>query len=293
MKVLFKSKNLLGDSLQTTSVIEAFRQKYFPEVIDVLTDKQYAVVFNRIHPTIKSIVISEAEVDEDLYDFVFTFDISRAWRLGVINNIQANVAYGLLLGFDLLPTVPIFNPLQEEVDEAKAYAVECPYVLFQPYSVSCSSWTNEQANKRWTDEAWAETYKKVTQELGIAVRVLGGPKDEKNYLIPGIAVEDHWFGLSLDKVAALQRYAVLVLTLDSGVAHLAASQCAHMLEFYPECLPSRWMSNLSNANGKIIHARPQSLPVDWVWNYVRSEIVLTLAERGSQPCPESSKEMAR
>lgn len=284
MKALFKSRNLLGDSLQTTPVIEEFCKKYNPEEVVVATKDDYvAVVFDRIRPEVKALRLLPEQVDEEPFDFVFEFDITKAWRIGSLNNLPACVAFGIMLGFDIVPTVPIFNPLQEELDKVAAEALGQPYILFQPYSVSCSSWSGQPSNKRWRDECWAEMYRKITQEMKLAVRVLGGPKSERDYLIPGIEEDDHWFGLPLDRVAALQRYALLVLTLDSGAAHLAASQNANMLELYPACLQSRWMSNLANPRQRIIHALPSSLPVDFVWNYVRSEVIISLGELGLQP----------
>ena len=287
MKVLFKSKNLLGDSLQATPAILAFCEKHKPELVHVLTDPNYiATVFDHIGPDIKPLTAPAREVNEDEYDFVFDFDISKAWRIGTLNNIPACVAFGIMLGFELTPAVPVFYPDPEALAWAEKESTENgPFVLFQPYSVSCSSWTNELPNKRWKDEHWAEMYKHIRKETGLAVRILGGPKDQKNYVIPGIPEDDHLFGMSLDKVAALQRYALFVLSLDSGVAHLAASQFANMLELYPMCLPSNWMSNLANQNARIIHATPWDLPFDFVWSYVRSELVTLLGSRGLQPCP--------
>jgi|SRR5579859_893232 len=270
MKALFYSQNLLGDSLQTSPAIRGFWKQYGKQDLQITigTSNDYVkVVYERMGVPVV-IVAPPDHINEDDYDFVFRFDVSRAWTLGVQNNIPCSLAYAVLLGIKIDDILPVFE-LQDS-DPMPMFTK--PFVIIQPYSVSCSSWTSDFANKRWQDEKWVELIKKIKSEFGYQVFVLGGPEDKKNYRFQDCSDVVYLFGCPLVEVAKLQREAALVITLDSGVAHLAASQKAKMLELYPACLPDKWMSNLSNEFARIVHYRPWELSVDYVWGLVAEDL---------------------
>lgn len=271
MKALMYSYNLLGDGLQTGPALRAFYAHHIGhdsalEISLATHDNYIAGIYSRMGVPLKQ-VITEPVEDDSAYDFVFNFDISRAFALG-IHNTPCALCYAAMLGMPLREILPVFELTEAEDAEAEQAAREAPYVLFQPYSMSCSSWTGEPANKRWKDEDWADVYGRVVQAY-CGVKVLGGVRSQKEYLIPGIPEAAHCFGLPLGTVAAMQKHAAAVLTLDNGVAHLAASQRATMVKLYPQCLPPQWMSNLSNPNGLVLHWRPEELSADYVWEHLQ------------------------
>ena len=60
-------------------------------------------------------------------------------------------------------------------------------------------------------------------------------------------------------VALMLRDAKLHITIDNGIAHLAASQKTKMIEFYPACLGMHWVSPAGNPNAFIAQADPAKL----------------------------------
>lgn len=279
MRALFRSYNLLGDSLQTTPSLKAWAEEYKsrnPEIVLNTNDDYIQEVYKRIGVPLT--VTTDPDLDDSSFEFVFNFDISRAFSLGATSNIPASLCFAAMLGMKVKSTLPIFNLTDEEDKQARKDAEKTPLILFHPYSISCSSWTSDFANKRWSDENWTQIWNWINQDFGISALVLGGKESKKEYPIPGIPYQCHQFGLSLGSVAALQKHATFILTLDNGAAHLAASQNAHLLELYPSCLPEQWMANLENPNGQIIHWRPAELPADYVYAQMKPRIEERLKE---------------
>lgn len=282
MRCLFYDYNLLGDSLQTTPALRAFykefaqNEKNLPLTITIAAHDNYVSdIFNRLGDDVPIEVFTgkKEDLDEHSFDFVFNFDISKAFSIGVASNTPACLVFCQMLGVTPERGYPFFFYKAPFVLKEPTYLLEdfekpvTNFILLQPYSVSCSSWSNEKANKRMPDECWAAIYSWLKRDYPqFHVRVLGS---EKDYIIPGISEDDHRMGLSLDEVAYRQRNARLVISLDSGVAHLAASQDARMIELYPECLPSQWMSNSESPNVRIIHAVPWELDEAWVYEQVK------------------------
>lgn len=262
MKVLFKSRNLLGDGLCATPVIKGFYNEYQKKGLEVTVltlDDYVKVIYERIG--IPVTVITEEPADEEEWEMVFEFNINKAWNVAMPTRRTSVQAYAIMLGVQPDGLLPIYQVPEERKQEAEA-----GLVLLQPYSRSCSSWTNEPANKRWHDESWAWVYERFSRYVGEEkVKVVGGLKD---YLIPGIPESAHWFGRHLDEIAAAQGKAAFVLTIDTGPSHLAASQKAKMLELYPQCLPAQWMGKVMNPNYRMIYSRPQDLSKEFVWQQV-------------------------
>ena len=284
MRVLTYSYNLLGDSLQTTVALRAFYKEFSekkestPFSMTIATDDNYiAVIYKRMGIPVEVYTGDPKLLDEHSYDFVFDFNISKAFSLGIATNTPASIIFCTMLGVTPERAYPFYESLFLELPHGAGVVQPDLAILFQPYSVSCSSWSGHAANKRWPDECWAKVYEWLRKDYPqFLVVVLGG---EKDYVIPGIPEECHLFNRTLDEVALYQKNARLILSLDSGVAHLAASQDARMIELYPIALPSQWMSNSESPNVRIIHALPWELSEDWVYtqcvNYLR-EIQLCL-----------------
>ena len=270
MKALLKSYNLMGDGLVATPSIKAFYKHYqaqFPDLsITLATDPgPVSVIYQRVGVPLELLTCPREEVDDRGFDFVFEFNISRAWQIGTCSNVPSALAHAAMLGVALESISPVYQVPEEILGPAPS-----ELILFQPYSVSCSSHSGQPANKRWQDEKWVQIYQWLRRDFpDIGLRVLGSAKDQT---VPGLPEEDHCFGLHLDAVAALQNKARLVLTLDSGVAHLAASQDARIVELYPECLPSRWMSHLECSRYRMIHARPWDVSPELVYNLVYEQM---------------------
>lgn len=268
MKALFKSCNLMGDALQTTRTLGRFYERHStperPADVTIATLDDYVkILYERMGIPVTVTTAPWEEIDQTPYDFVFDMNISTAWKLAMSTGRSASQAFSIMLG---MPTENMVLPVYKVPEEIMKEAPE-GLVLFQPYSRSCSSWTNELANKRWLpDENWANLAALIREAFPqLVIKVIGGASD---YPMPGMEDCEHWMGRSLDFVAAAQAKAKLVVCIDSGPSHLAASQQANMIEMYPICLPAIWMGKMANPNYQMIHARPAELPVDFVYQVV-------------------------
>lgn len=270
MTVLFKSYNLIGDGLVATPAIEGYYRQLTNEKKDpqitVATHAHCAKLYQRMGFPVEILSVGEDEIDERKYDFVFRFHVGKAWNLGTLQNIPCSLAYAVMLGVQVKTTLPIYQTPPENLANAKA-----GLVLFQPYSRSCSSHSGEPPNKRLKDSSWVELYNLIKRDFPEQEVVVVGSKDDQD--ITGIPPESHKRDLDFDDLAAMQAKAKLVVTLDNGISHLASSQQARMLEFYPACLPDRWMSKLENPLYRMIHAVPWDLPADWIYDHVKRGIL--------------------
>lgn len=268
LHALFHSANLLGDGLMTTPALRAFyreKEKEGVEITVATLPDFTAQIYSRMDVPIKVVSTPYEAIPEEDYDFVHKLDIGCAWQIGIPNGLAASLAFAMMLGVAIESTLPYYiipPEILEELDHRFDKSIN--RILLQPYSKSCSSWTNEPANKRWQDEKWLALYREFKEmDSTLEILVVGGSKD---YFLPGIPEENHWLGKSLDEVAWMQKHAVLVVTIDSGAAHLAATQMARTVEMYPNCIPSGWMGKFENPNYHQIYCRPWDVEVDFVFN---------------------------
>lgn len=73
-------------------------------------------------------------------------------------------------------------------------------------------------------------------------------------------------GIPLDTLARIMARSKFIVTLDNGMAHLAASQRAREFVFYPRALGQHYILPKGNPNMEWIHMDPNTLrPVEAIW----------------------------
>lgn len=112
-------------------------------------------------------------------------------------------------------------------------AVDPGLVLFSPFSASCASRKGGQPNKMLQPSHWVPIIQ-LLRSLG-PIRMLGAPDDKPDESWQ-LSEEEIMTGVPLDILAACMKKAKLIITIDNGMGHLAASQDANNILFYPMCL---------------------------------------------------------
>lgn len=246
-RALFISKNLIGDSLGIGPALRAWHRSHPEFDIDLLTLPDYiADVYNHLGVPL-NVVTDESKLRKP-YDFTHHFDVNAAFKIGETKKVHITVAYAMGL-FD--------GKVPEDFDDGSVY---CPteqehksgLILISPFSRSCSSNQGKPPNKMLSWPCWLQmvTLLRTYGEIGI----LGGPGDR----IQALAIPDneYYCGLPLNEVALMLRDAKVVVTIDNGISHLAASQKAKTIMFYPNCLGLHWVSPVGNTNAFVIQMDP-------------------------------------
>lgn len=231
-RALFTSKNLIGDSLYVQPALEEWSKEHEGWEIDLLTLNDHITPLYRGMgiPNLSTIY----ERGDTSYDFEFDFNVNTAFAMGDRDRIHITTAYGRMLGYEIAPRKIKYTPL--EGDNAKGL------ILFSMYSNSCASRQGKPANKMLGWQHWWPIVT-IARQLG-PVGVLGGPNERVGMQF---SEDEYYTGLPLEHVARMLRDAKLLVTIDNGIGHLAATQETPTILFYPACLGQHWIIPTGNA----------------------------------------------
>jgi ADP-heptose:LPS heptosyltransferase len=155
-------------------------------------------------------------------------------------------------------------------------------ILVSPFSASCSSRKGERPNKMLPVTTWLPIIDYL-KTLGRPLYVLGSSTDRP---IPEFNLPDRSFLLgthSLLQIARIMRdRAVVIVTVDNGMSHLAASQVLPTFLFCPACLPISWIFPRGNPHCIPLQLDPASCDSVQVLEGVQATIpsLLSIQERG-------------
>lgn len=260
MRACFRSKNLIGDALCISPALKAWHEEHKDWEIDLLTSPDHvADVYSHMGVPLKvvfDILDVEPETVKSRYDFIFDFDISVAFTLGEKKKIHVTQAFAELLQVDIVGGKLIYEPVEEEHER--------DLILISPSSKSCSSWSGKPPNKMLNWAVWAHVLP-LLRQYG-RVGVLGGPED---YIPMPVDDDEYYLGQPLNKVALMLRDARMLVAIDNGITHLAASQGTRTIEFYPACLGRHWIIPLGNPELIVYQMDPLELNVDTALVVVR------------------------
>lgn len=262
-RALFTSKNLIGDGLAIQPALKMWSKQHPGWEIDLLTlndhitclyrgmgIKYFQILFER--PVEGQHDPSSVFEDPGHYDFEHEFQVNKAFALGEEKRLHITQAYMELLG---LP-VPEHPPKSEYTPPDGQ--TEKGLVLLSIFSNSCASREGKAPNKMLSFAVWLPILT-LARQLG-KVAVLGGPKDKGMAPLP-ILDEEYYTGRPLEEVARLLRDAKLLITIDNGLGHLAATQGTPTILFYPMCLGRRWIVPSGNKKLFVYQMDPLDLNV--------------------------------
>ena len=276
-RALFTSKNLMGDALYIQPSLKTWAAQHPEWDIDLLTLGDY------IAPLYKGMGIPRIRVifDENdqlgasyyapgEYSFRHTFDVGEAFKLGDKEKIHIAQAYMKLLGLE----VPGYPPKVEYKPEEGPS--ESGLVLLSLFSNSCASREGKPPNKMLSFAVWLPILT-LARQLG-KIALLGGSADKMTAPLP-VKEEEYYTGRPLQDVARLLRDAMLLITIDNGLGHLAATQGTPTILFYPNCLGKHWIVPSGNKKLFVYQMDPMELNVHTGTLVVREGIKFLLGEQ--------------
>lgn len=269
MRALFVSKNLIGDAMYISQALNAW-YKQETALAGVEPSVYIETLRNHVAPMYKQmgVPVNGLLTDDTLpafCDFIHTFDVTKAFQLCDQKKIHIAEAYAELLGVELEKKQdnshlrPIYIPYDEPVeDDLKG----C--ILVSMFSNSCSSQERDETgklkgkppNKMLPWPVWTVILRYL-RTLGYPLRFIGGMKDRTD--TQQISEEEWLLGVPMNKTALIMQHAKLVVTLDNGMSHLAASQNTPTFLFYPACLGPHYILPKGNRNLQWIHMDPTRL----------------------------------
>lgn len=262
MKALFISKNLLGDGLWIGWALREWQRAHPGATVVVLTNGDWiAPIYERMGLTPPFEVVTDSAIEGSEFDFRHTFDCGAAFKLALQKNIHMATAYAELLGVPVPPSKahlrPRFDVYEDDLADVPTTRVPGGIVVLSPFSHSCSSRTGGPPNKMLPWDLWRQILW-MFRVRGYVVRVMGGRTDRAPML--DLAENEYICGWPLPKVAGILRSRVaMIVGVDNGLAHLAASQGIPQLLFYPACLPQEWIVPWGNPNLFLVQMDPNRL----------------------------------
>jgi ADP-heptose:LPS heptosyltransferase len=251
-RALFISRNLIGDGLYIQPSLSVWAQQHPDWEIDLLTlgDHITCLYEGMGIPNLHIITKEEERFDYEgypfggKYDFEHVFLVNDAFTLGEQEKIHISKAYAKGLGVEIPDNVRVqYQPPEGETEEG--------LVLLSMFSNSCASRQGKPPNKMLSWAHWLPILV-LARQVG-KIGALGAPKDECPLPLDR---SEFRLGLPLPQVARILRDAKILITIDNGMAHLAASQGTPTVLFYPACLDRSWIIPSGNPNLLVYHMDP-------------------------------------
>ncbi len=282
-KAIFLGLNALGDTLCTTPALHAFRRLHQETtIIYVVQSAPFCHVLDD-NPDIDLLIYNEQlyfkGIPDQTADWIRTLPIdltggATLYRLDLKLACTTNEAFRQHISYRFaeLLRVEIESPrpfvhLNALDRRAASVLVPRPYVLFSMTSVSNPEREDGRGRKKdWPLERWTELAARILEDGGFEVAVIGSERDAR-VAIPGVRM---LYGLPIKVVAALLENAACVVTLESGIGHLAAAVDARTVEIYSNMMPPEWARPADLNRFRILYSDPFDTSVDQVFEAMQS-----------------------
>lgn len=261
-RALLRSVNLVGDGLWAGLVAKQWYEtqgKEFDE-IHLQTCPNHAIdIYKSMGVPWKVVLEAEGE-----YDYEFKFDAWAALKLSDKKRFHLAKSFGELMGVDMtdVPLVPNYQPPEMEVEEHLKNRV-----LLSMFSFSDPI---NKVPRKWTD--WNILLDTLRSEYpGSKFGMLGGEKERAPDVL-GLQEDEYLLGIPMDKTANVMRYAKCVMTVDNGMAHVAASQKVNQFYLSAWCLHLHYIVGWGNPNLRVFHFDPFTADMTVVNECLKSAI---------------------
>jgi hypothetical protein len=287
MRALFVSKNLIGDALyigpalrawlinnlqnNTEVFIQTLPDHVAPLYVGMVRDIPEKTGYNFEFKTVY-------ERPEGTFDLEFNFDVSKAFELCTRNKYHLAEGYAEMLGVQL-PTYPadqynspgsftkkalkpIYIPDKEASEWVGPDLEGC--ILISMFSASCQSRDAKTKglppNKMLPWHKWRPLLKLLRETFPTTpIRFLGAPTDVLPEELKFDPLASAMFGIPLNRLALIMQKAKLLVTIDNGMSHLAASQETPTFLMYPRCLGPHYICPVGNPNLHWVHMEPTAI----------------------------------
>lgn len=290
-KCVFIGHNALGDTLCTTPVLHAFRRLH-PDafIIYVVQNAGFCRILDG-NPDIDLVLYNEwmylhgmtryspewlASLPLDLQEQAMMYHFDICLVCSKLESFHEHIS----IGFSKLLNVPIdsIRPrviVREEERKLARRFTPRPYVLLGMHSVSNPARPDGQSGgiKDWPVDSWGEIARDVRDMGDFDVIAIGSEKDPQKQL-PYVR---NLYGLPIKVVAALIEGASSFITVESGLAHLAAGVDASTVLIYPSTLPLGWANPAESTRTRVFYGDPLELSPDKVSTAIERSLLLRSA----------------
>lgn len=284
-KAIFIGVNALGDTLCTTPVLKALRQRNpqiliiyvvqnatFCRVLDANPDIDLVIYNDQLNiqgtiPPHRSWLYS-LPLDLQETATLFHFDIHQVCSKPESFQEHISIGFSRLLNIPIDSIRPVVAITPEERRIARTF-VRKPYVVFSMHSISNPQ--REDGNgfaKEWPRERWLSLAEQVHSFGDFDVIAIGSERDPQIWS-PYLRT---MYGLPIKITAALLQEARCVISLENGIAHLCAAVNAPMVEIYSNIVPLAWAYPGEASCCEVLYDDPQRISVGTVMEAVHSVI---------------------
>lgn len=272
MRVLFTSKNLIGDALNISPALRSWYNFAWNHPNNPLTKDSEVFMLtlpDHIAPLYEGMVRDLPypqpkvvfERPKGKFDIEFDFDVSRAFKISDLNKCHIATSYALMLDVPLPRGKPALKPtfIPDPVDDWEAGK---GLILVSMFSHSCTSRDKNTPglppNKMVPFEKWIPMIDFLRSRYDVPIRFLGAETDivPNGYAQGLVQPGEYMLHIPLNRLALIMQHATMVVTIDNGMSHLAASQSAHTFLMYPKCLGPHYIVPVGNPNLTWVHIDP-------------------------------------
>ena len=284
-KAVFMGFNALGDTLCTTPVIRAFKEAN-PDtfVIYLVQNAPFCRVLDD-NPYIDLVLYNEMLYIHGLTNFsdewlatlpldlkeaanLYRFDIRLVCTSKEKFEEHISVGFSKLLNIPISSTRPVVSVSAREQRVAQSF-VPKPYVIFSMHSLSNPAREDGQGLvKDWPYENWLCLAKQIQSWGDFDVIAIGSEKDPQ-HVSP---LMRNLYGLPIKIVAALLQNAACVVTLENGLAHLAAAVDAPTVQIYSNIVPLGWANASEASRRRVFYGDPLKLSCQEVVTAVKEMV---------------------
>lgn len=278
---IFLGLNALGDTLCTTPLLPAFRRQHpharityitqsagFCRVLDDNPDIDLLLYSERMYlqgiPEQTADWIRSLPVDLTGESLLYRLDLKLACTSHEAFRQHISRCFASVLGIEIDSVRPLIT-LSERERRAARLLTPRPYVVFSMHSVANPERDDKRGRKKdWPIERWRELAARIEALGEFDVLLLAAERDPP-YSVPGARP---MYGLPIKVAAAMLESAACLVTLESGVAHLAAAVDAPMVEIYGSMMPVEWATPVECTQATMLYGDPFDLSCDDVFNAV-------------------------
>jgi len=288
MKALFESINLIGDALYISPALREWiirneiglaKNKYLDVTVLTLNDHvaplYTGMVSDLMNEKFKTFSVIFDVPETEHFDFRWKFDVNEAFKVSDRKKQHLAKSYADLLGIEIPATYAALKPIFIPRDPIYWTSLDLPIkdaVLVSMFSASCTSRDKKTPglppNKMLPWDKWRMMLLELRKQYPAhPIRVLGAPEDKIPDELDELCVQngiEPMFGIPLNELALIMRNAKLLVTIDNGMSHLAASQETPTFLMYPMCLGTHYILPIGNPNMVYVQMNPVTVKSEYL-----------------------------
>jgi hypothetical protein len=233
--ITVNATNLIGDTLYTLRPIEQWITLKNIDVNELTIVAHPGLAYEMMRDTfpLVDVVAGHHERPMSVEDVEMRLSAgdSGKWcfeRMRGSKGPHISEGYAALLGIEFQGTD--ISPLTHWVRSPTYDRTKREYILFCPFSSSCSRHTTGKANKTLDDWKW-EPLRQYYSKFGMEIKILGAPGERLQG--PKFSEDQYYSAKYLVALESIMKKAALVVTLDNGMLHVASALRVPTIALWP------------------------------------------------------------